>query len=557
MMLKAIIVDDDYPVIQYLSQMVKWKKLGIVLIGSYSNGLEAWEAIQTSLPDIILTDIGMPKMNGLELLEKYTAVNQRFKAIILSCHNEFHYAQKAMKLNVSDYILKESLDVGQLHLILQKVCEELSSEKDRIAEIEHYKIMGTMNQSAVKSKFLKDTLFQQSWSKESWIEKARLNGIQLQAKQYVTLIISVDRLTEVVRTHKLNDHTVIFAVENVLQEILSDKGNFVVFSYNSRDVVVLFLTDDPSGELQYVVHTMQTCISMIKDYLKIGVSCLIGRTVRKPEEIQASLIPMLKEPEHRFYFGEFQVYNWEKMRFDAADIYQEYAKFFSIISENIAMNNQLSLGTVIQEWGSWIRSHRFHPDDVKDWVLQILLDIQMKMKVTLQFQYEISREKLHLTVSDILSIDHLQEWLTVYLSQLASKLSAIAISSKRTEVIKAQQYVIQHVSERITLEEMANYLNLNSSYFSRLFKRETNQNFIEYVNRVKLQKAKEMLQHSNKTVEEISDLLGYSNKSYFIKLFKRDVGTTPREYVSWDKTVNAMEESISGRANQDAELETV
>jgi two-component system response regulator YesN len=81
---------------------------------------------------------------------------------------------------------------------------------------------------------------------------------------------------------------------------------------------------------------------------------------------------------------------------------------------------------------------------------------------------------------------------------------------------------------------MASYLNLNSSYFSRLFKRETNQNFIEYVNMVKLQKAKQLLQQSNKTVEDISDYLGYANKSYFIKLFKREIGMTPSEYTAWN-----------------------
>lgn len=532
-MLTAVVVDDDYPVVQYLSQAVKWKQLGIQLIGSYSNGVEAWEAIQFSMPDIVLTDIGMPKMNGLELLEKYSAVNHRFKAIILSCYNEFHYAQKAMKLNVVEYILKESLDVNQLDDILQKVCSDLSSEKGRIAEVEHYKNLGSRNQSAVNSKFLKDTLFQQSWTKDEWIEKGRLNGISLRAKQYVTIVISIDRLAETIRTRQLNNHTILFAMENVLQELLSEQGNFVIFNYNSTDLVILYLTDDPSGELQFVHHTMQSCISTIKRYLKISVSCLIGQTVQKPEEIRASLLPMLKEHEHRFYVGEFKVYTWKKVNFSSEDIYQEYSRFFSAINENIATHNEQGLRMVIAECASWIQAHQFSPDDAKEWVLQILLDLQMKMKVTLQTGNSLSKDKLHRTVNEIVRMNHLQEWLTQYLCEILNKLSVITIQSTRAEVIKAQQYVIQNVSERITLEDMASYLNLNSSYFSRLFKRETNQNFIEYVNRVKLQKARELLQQSDKTVEEISDLLGYSNKSYFIKLFKRDVGATPKEYVAW------------------------
>ena len=124
-------------------------------------------------------------------------------------------------------------------------------------------------------------------------------------------------------------------------------------------------------------------------------------------------------------------------------------------------------------------------------------------------------------INDIHSMQHLRSWVVVYLTELSRRLSVLSIRSKRSEIIRAQKYVIQHVTEKLTLEEMAGYLNLNSSYFSRLFKRETNQNFIEYVNMVKLQKAKQLLQQSNKTGEEISDDLGYANKMYFIKLCNR------------------------------------
>ncbi|MCY9762332.1 helix-turn-helix domain-containing protein [Paenibacillus alvei] len=545
-MFTAIVVDDDYPVLQYLSQAVKWKQLHIELLGTYSNGLEALEAIRMCerLPDIVITDIGMPKMNGLELIAEYSSITPDFAAIIISCHDEFHYAQKALKLNVQDYILKESLEVEQLEQILKKITHRLCSKQDQLAEFQHYKQLGKMNQTAVRNKFLKDTLYQNAWSKHAWIEKAGLNGINLQSKQYVTMILSVDRLNEMTRVHRLNDHTIIFAVENVLQEILSDKGNFVIFNYNSRDLVVLYLTDDPSVEQSYVYHMMQTCITNIKQYIKIHVSGFIGRTVSKPKEIQDALLPMLQELEHRFYSAESSVSTWSKQEFSKVDIYQEYAKYYSMISEHIAAKNQSGLVMTIHDWSNWVRSSRFHPDYVKEWVLQLLLDLHMKIKVTLHFQSEFSDEKLYLTISQIVTLSHLSEWFLDYLSRMAAKLSEITIST-RPEVIKAQQYVIQHVSERITLEEMASYLNLNSSYFSRLFKRELNINFIEYVNRVKLQKAKELLLQSNKTVEEISDLLGYSNKSYFIKLFKRDVGTTPREFVSWDKSQRMMEESIN------------
>lgn len=533
-MLTAILVDDDYPVLRYLSQSVSWTELGIELIGCYANGLEAWEGAQQHFPDIVITDIGMPKMNGLEMLEKFNEVNPLFRAVILSCHNEFSYAQQAMKLKVSDYILKESLDVEQLQRILKTISADLSQEKSRAAEVLRYKQKETLNRSALKEKFLKDTLYQMSWSKEAWLDQAQRNGINLEAKYYVPVVISVDRLLEASRSRKMNDYTIAFAVENVFQEILESMHRSVIFRHSGNELVVLTCCDEPAKEHQLLYYSLQKGIKAVQQFLKLSVSCLIGREVRQPDEIRQILMPMLKERCQRFYLGEAKIHRFEKAKYSNEDMYKEYAKFFSSINDSLALNDPERLGGVVKEWTDWVRANAFHPGDVKEWVLQLLMDLQMKTKVTLQYQQEISEEKLHDVVNGIQSLEHLECWITQYLQELSQKLSVLAIRSKRTEVIRAQQYVIQHVTEKMTLEDMACYLNLNASYFSRLFKRETNQNFIEYVNMVKLQKAKQLLQQSNKTVEEISDYLGYANKSYFIKLFKREVGMTPSEYTAWN-----------------------
>lgn len=533
MVLTAILVDDDYPVVRYLSQSIAWKKLNIELIGCYSNGLEAWEDAQCKQPDIIITDIGMPKMNGLEMLEKFNKVNPLFRAVILSCHNEFHYAQQAMKLKVSDYILKESLDVEQLQQLLHNIALDLSEEKHKAAEVMLYMQKESLNRSALKDKLLKDTLYQLSWTKEAWIKHAQLNGVNLQARYYLPFVVSIDRMPEVSRTRKMNDYTIAFAVENVLQEVLDSMHRSVIFHYSNKELVVFICCEEPVKEQQMLYYSLERAITAIKQYLKISVTCLLGREAAVPEELRMILMPMLKEWSHRFYLEESGIRRFEKASFTSGDMYGEYAVFFSRINDMLALNRPGHLEEIVKEWAVWVETNRFPPADVKEWVLQLLMDLQMKTKVTLQVQDSITEEKLYDVINDIHSMEHLRSWIMVYLTELSRRLSVLSIRSKRTEIIRAQKYVIQHVTEKLTLEEMAGYLNLNSSYFSRLFKRETNQNFIEYVNMVKLQKAKQLLQQSNKTVEEISDYLGYANKSYFIKLFKREIGMTPSEFTSW------------------------
>ena len=531
-MLTAILVDDDYPVLRYLSKTVPWRELGIELAGCYSNGLEAWEATQQNLPDIIITDIGMPKMNGLEMLEMFTSVHPRFKAIVLSCHNEFKYAQQAMKFNVRDYILKESLDIDQLQSSLKSIVSDMNSVKKSSEDMLLYKQKQSVNQSAFKEKFLKDTLYQASSKKNEWIERARLNGVHLEAKYYIPMVISIDRISTLARSRKMNDYTIVFAVENILQEVL-ESTRCVTFRFSNKQLVILFCCEDSAKEQQALYYAMERGIAAIQQYLKISVTCLVGRESLNPKEIQCVLTPILKQPEFNFYLRESKIHRFEIFTFSQEDIHTGYAQFFSDINNNIALNLPEVLRDKVIDWADWVRTHKFHPSDVKEMVLQLLLELQMKTKVTLQYHQDLSREKLYDMVTSIETLDHFKEWFIHYLNTLAQQLSILAIRSKRPEVIKAQQFVIQHVTEKITLEDMANSLNLNSSYFSRLFKQETNQNFIQYVNMVKLQKAKELLQQSNKAVEEISDYLGYANKSYFIKLFKREIGMKPSEYSVW------------------------
>lgn len=531
-MLKAILVDDDYPVLRYLSDAVEWHQLGIQLTGSYSNGLEAWEAAGEQPPDIILTDIGMPKMNGLEMLGKFIAVKPDVRAVILSCHNEFKYAQQAIKLNVNDYLLKENLDVVELQLILKGMAAELSEQKRQAESLLLYKQKQTMNVSALKEKFLKDTLFQSSWPKEDWLERASSMGVSLNAKWHVPLVLVINRMSELSRSREMNEYTIAFSVENVLQDVLSP-DKWPLFRYSNNQLVVLCLADEPEKELGEIYCAMRDGMAAIERYLRFSVTCLTGRPARTPKELRESLLPMVKERDHSFYLKEAGVHRFEVKSFPKGDIFAHYADLFAVINKNIALNQPEELRGVVGKWTSDVMQQSFHPGDVKEFVLQLLMDLQMKTKVKLQHDPFLTGEKLHDTVHAIETLDHLEEWLIHYLIELSRKLSVFAVTSSRPEVIKAQQFVIEHVTEKISLEEMAGYLNLNASYFSRLFKKETDQNFIEYVNMVKLQKAKELLQHSNKGVEEISDYLGYANKSYFIKLFKREMGMRPSEFSAW------------------------
>ena len=133
-------------------------------------------------------------------------------------------------------------------------------------------------------------------------------------------------------------------------------------------------------------------------------------------------------------------------------------------------------------------------------------------------------------VQNVETFEHLQSLMTDILIKLMDRVDQIDATPKNEYILRAQLYIQSHLNEKISLKEVAALLHLNSSYFSRLFKKETGESFIEFVTRIKMEKAKELLDNSTKSVEQIAIEVGFDSKSYFFKTFKQQFGMSPKSY---------------------------
>jgi two-component system response regulator YesN len=170
------------PMLNYLSANIPWQSLGLELVATCADGEEAFEACVTHRPDILITDIGMPIMNGLEVIQLACAANSQLKTIILSCHEDFQYAQRAVQLEVSNYVLKESLRIEQITEILKKLRGKLDAE--RASQREHQQLQDVVksNGSTIRATFLHSLIEQPIWNLTEWEEKAESIGIHFHQK---------------------------------------------------------------------------------------------------------------------------------------------------------------------------------------------------------------------------------------------------------------------------------------------------------------------------------------------------------------------------------------
>lgn len=239
-MYNVMLVDDDYPVLELLSESIDWANRGFRLLGTFENGAVAWEHAQSEMPDVLITDIGMPKMNGLELCAKMMARKPDTRIVILSCHNEFSYAQQAMRLNVQEYLLKESLQPDDLVRILERFKEGLDAALHMNGERLRLHAIATDALELRKEQAFKNFIHQPLLSADRWMNEANGFGLFLDGASCLPVVGCVDDYPRAKRRFA-SEQTLRFAIANVMREVLSawDRSALHV-AYDERKQMLLF-----------------------------------------------------------------------------------------------------------------------------------------------------------------------------------------------------------------------------------------------------------------------------------------------------------------------------
>ncbi|MBS4210171.1 AraC family transcriptional regulator [Bacillus sp. FJAT-50079] len=522
-MYKVMLVDDDYPVLELLSEMIDWDGIGLTLQSMHENGAEALKEAETNMPDILITDIGMPKLNGIELTKNLKAKKPDLTVAILSCHNEFGYAQQALKLQVQEYILKDMLDIDEINQMLLQFKEAI--DKERSAKKNQRKMTTTIERSKLImiERFIHKTVDHPIYNENEWYNDAAVLGLQAGCEYKIILCI-IDQYQASMGRYRTRD-MLDFVVHNVITEVLKDEKH-VSYGHFQSNESFLFLPKQKDN--QATIKLIRKIQSALSQTLGISMSFMIGNTGENPLQIKTEMTRLLNATTEKFYLKPQSVEEFKQLTVSKQNIFKWYDEASKELKEVILTRSMDEKNTVFEKWIHFITTNQFPAEAVKDWMLKILLDIKVRIQALAYFKQYESAETLHDTFSKINSVYELEDWLKEYFIDVIEFANTEPITNM--EIANACKYISDHINQKITLDEVAQHLHLNSSYFSRLFKKEVGETFVKYVVNLKMKRAKELLEQTNYTVYEISEQLGYDNQSYFNKIFKASEGVTPIEY---------------------------
>jgi two-component system, response regulator YesN len=510
-MKKIFLLDDEVQVREGIKNSIDWKKEGFIYCGDASDGEIALPLVEKYQPEIVITDIKMPFMDGLEfsriIREKMPAV----KIIILSGHDEFEYAREAMRVQITEYCLKP-ISANELLKILHKVSHQIDQErlaKNHLTELQN---LASQSKSITKETFLND-LCQGIYSPSEAINKATHLGIDLVSSYYYILIIEAKDTYEI---DSIN--------------WVTEQYSCLHFKQNPKEIVFI-MKGESKGRLEHEARLLREKILAIRE--QNIESPLIFGFGKVQSRIQGIAVSFLEAEEEKNYH---KIIHKHKQIDNDQDVSANHEVFLSNRNELIEFLKNGDCGSITDFSNRYTLFLQEGNNTAPFFIYYSLLDFTITIK---QYIKETGMEDPVL-LQEINTIEMRAGWIREYsevnryiteMLQTVFK-SAIQSGGSYSPVIhKAMDYIQSHFHDtQLSLQSIANRVNVSPSYFSHMFSQETGQTLVEYITNIRMEHAKRLLKSTNEKTYEIAQKVGYNDSHYFCNLFKKLTGMTTRQF---------------------------
>jgi two-component system response regulator YesN len=531
-MYKVIIVDDEAVVRIGLKNTINWNEHGFELVGDYANGREAWEAVEKHKPELVISDISMPFMDGLELAGLISAQFPYIKMIILTGFDEFEYAQQAIRLKVSDFILKP-ITAREIRSLLDRVKAEMDEETKHREDLGRLNSQLSQSLPLLKERFL-ERLVAVGLSKAEIEERFAYFGLPPASPLYLVLIVDIDDFGD--RELNSYEHDVEFlrfAAFDIFKEMLEGDNVMLFRTREERMVAIISGQENESLLYEQAFSRAEEVRYQIEKYLKFTVTIGIGRACSYVEQLPLSYKSALSVLDYRFLLGKNRVLSildmegkptiplppnldWDRKLASAVktgslqDAYQ--------LIENGVAELKTSLAP--------IEACFLHMQKV---VLALMNSIQELVVHDQEASFD--RQMKLMDVYSFKTLDEIEIWLKEVVRSVMTTIAESRSHFTNMQIHRAVEYIdTNYANDKMSLQDLCRHVLMSTSYFSLVFKQHTGETFIEYLTGVRIATAKELLHNTTLKFYEIAEQVGYKDPNYFSILFKKHTGMTPKDY---------------------------
>ncbi|MEC6748206.1 response regulator [Marinilactibacillus sp. XAAS-LB27] len=488
-MYTVVLVDDEPIVREGMAYIIDWKKEGFQIIDSVDNGVAGLDVIEEKEPDLVITDIRMPGLNGLEMVEAAKKRQLHSKFIVLSGYSDFEYAQKSVSLGALHYLLKPIDDV-QLTEILRKIKLQIEEEQTKKTERTH-----------VEKYLFANQLFSYIMYREKAFDLGRLNRYQ------TFRLMKISSKETRVNLQLLLD----------FEKTLIGEEHF--YTYTDGRTILLLICNEEQHQFERVVRRFSEVES---------VQLKISSVTEKSEELPVLYDEIRGLDNLSYIFPNEQILLSSLLKTKAAyplSVNQLLTKLKKAIKDN----NKKQIESVLDECVAFFQHSNKSVEEVKrEWSYIFIECVEFLEESMHKPVKEIEKDKILSVIWKESSIDQTAHFLKFTFYDFGRFFYEAFEKQDIVEEIK--RYTKKNYHLNLNLKELAQHFNYSQSYLGKKFKADVKVSYHDYLDTIRLNKAKQFLEEGSLYVYEIAKMVGYSNYDYFHKKFKKQFGVSPKGY---------------------------
>jgi two-component system response regulator YesN len=521
--IRMLIVDDEPLILRSLKQAVDWEAIGVDIVGEARSGEEALRLCRAEMPDLVLSDIRMPSIDGLELMRRVKREDADTVFILISGYGEFEYAREGLREGAFDYILKP-IDHEELEAAVQKAAAEIRIARERRREEDRL-----LHSVQTLSMLARERMYAQvmegiyeSGGKWQWLDQSELD------KRYFMFLIGLDQFEQLRAQWSDGEYRLwMFVVRNIVEEIGEREGALAVFPFHQGEWVMLWAASARRKQQEIAGELIEALQRYARLTVSIGISRVFEGLPSLEECYQSAKRALLR----RFYSGGGQWFpDEEAHRSDDRTIGKLRALERRLLNDIKVLNGD-RVGKALDEWGEVVREASLPREIVE----QLYLELSALIRRQLEFMLPDADRPEEWLLPSLRSSESAEEMLACLKRRVLEWIEKITDGgwSKeqiRASIQRAKDFIADQYHRDIGIDDAAEAAGVSVSHFCYTFKQETGMTFLEYLTRFRIDKACYMLEHTDVKVFQVSQMVGYQDAKYFSQVFRKMMGCKPSEF---------------------------
>ncbi len=524
---KVILVDDEEEVREAIRKRINWEEIGFTVVGTAENGEEALELAETCEPDVVMTDIQMPFMDGITLLKKLKEKIPDLRSVIFSGYDDFEYAKEAIRLESEEYILKP-VDADELRSIFVRIKERLDEQIRQRRNVEQLSKFYEESRPMMKEQLIIGLL--EGRELQFDLERYQKDfDLQIESAFYCAGAFRITPVAQNAET--LDKNLMAVSLKQIVTERLKGVIDAEAFVY--LDTVCVLARLKNTQQHSVFIEEMDRICKIAHKTIGANVSAGIGRTYGSAESIHTSFLEAKDAFHYRIFVDENQALCISDVEPSAPVEDYISEKQIRHIMRQVKIGTKESLEKEIREFIEKLKKSNISLNRLQVFYAEFIVEL-----MRLSRGHDINTAQLGLSgvnineeLSQFSSLDDFGDRLIELTEILWEKISSGRLDTTKKLAEDAKQYIQDHFSEsKLSVDEICSHLGVGTSYFSSVFKKETGVSFVTYLTTVRMNEAQRLLDTTDEKSYIIAGMVGYEEPNYFSYVFKKHFGISPSKY---------------------------